>query len=132
MPRTTDTTIAVTDETKQILDSFSQKHVMISEEVIQTLIKNSLVESLEDGIPLDTDIDTQVDTTGKIPIGAECKDCGHRVLELATEGVSECPQCGGNVFNRVVGDMDMVFLHSDSEQTHSLDHDMLVANTSDD
>jgi hypothetical protein len=129
MPRTTDTTIAVTQETKQMLDYFARPDSMTHEEVLRTLIVNSIGEKIESGIVPDE----PGDTDGKQEIGAECEKCDNRVfmLPLRSEGTPECSQCGWNWFDPVYAEVEMVFIdrmEGDEEDVY----DDLIAQTVDD
>lgn len=126
MSRTTDTTIAVTEETKKMLDYFAHPDQMTHEEVLRTLIVNSIGEKIESGVVPDE----ETDISGKTEVGAECEKCDNRVFILPkrSEGTPECSECGWNWFDPVYAEMEMVFLEEGEPDGEGV-YDDLIAQT---
>lgn len=125
MARQTDSTIPVSNETKQIIEDFKQTHSLTYEEAMRTLIRNSLCVMLEDGfVPTPGD-----DMSGAVQIGAECEKCDNRVLSVPNQRgqTAECSQCGWNWFSSVCHEMDIVM--NNPENDDELSFNDMIANT---
>jgi len=97
MPRSTDTTVAVSGETKQVLNSIKAGRDITFDEIIQAIIYSSSYQKLENGIV----VDSADDIGEREQVGAECEECSNRVLSISAHETNECSQCGWNWFTPV-------------------------------
>lgn len=108
------TTLQVDRETRDLLDAFKQTRPMTFDDVIRTLIKNGWTEKLETGV-VATPENSEAVSDDAVQVGYECAECGNRIHGQTddTGELPECVECGGQFWDRVVNELDIVYADED-------------------